>query len=147
MNATKTPPNVTKNIPKEDSSGADSGRRVRDCVVKAELVGPTEETIVPVRLTEPTLIALVGCTEACIVTADAKDILFVAERKLLRFGEMTVLTLLIVAVQFEHHGGLEGTLVIVEDVNGKLELSRPVIKVIKSRQIQLPINRRTKFEF
>lgn len=114
--------------------------------MKAELVGPTEETIVPVRLTEPTLMALVGCTEACIVR-DAKDILFVAERKLLRFGEMTVLTLLIVAVQFEHHGGLEGTLVIVEDVNGKLELSRPAIKVITSRQIQLLINRRTKFEF
>lgn len=60
---------------------------------------------------------------------------------------MTVLKLLTVAVQFEHHGGLEGRPVIVEDVNGKLELSRPAIKVITSRQIQPLINRRTKFEF
>ena len=82
MNVTKTPPNVTKNIPKEDSSGAEGGRRLRDCVVKAELGGPSEETTVPVRLTEPTLIALVRCTEVCIVT-DVKDILFVAERILL----------------------------------------------------------------
>ena len=116
--------------------------------MKIEVIGPTEETIAPVRLTESTINPLVGCTEVCIVT-DAEDILFVAEQILLRFGEMAVLTLLSVVgeVQSEHHEGLEGTLVIVEDDNGKLELSRPEIKVITSCQMQTLVNRRTKFEF
>lgn len=114
INPTKIPPNVTKNIPKEVSCGAVGGSR-RGGVVK---------------------VILVGLTDDAAIVIDAEDIYLVAEI-LVRFGEITVLVLSVsvAEVEFIHHEGLEGRLVILEEVVEELDwLSWPVIRVIISQK-------------
>ena len=122
IRTTKTPPNVTKNIPKEVSCGGDGGWR-RGCVVKVILVGLTEPAIV----------------------IDAEDLRLVAEILSaigVRFGEVIVLTLLSEAkLQFEPgSGGLEEKLVGLDNVLAGLGLSWPAIKVIISSYME-PLNK------
>ena len=67
-------------------------------------------------------VILVGLTGDAAIVIDAEDIYLVAEI-LVRFGEITVLVLSVsvAEVEFVHHEGLEGRLVILEEVVEELD--------------------------
>lgn len=137
INATKTPPNATKNIPKEVSSGENGDSRGPGCSVLVTFGRPVDVANAPAGLSN-LVFSLAGCIKGSTTT---EEVVMLSEVKTcVRFGEITVVALLSIAVvQYEPREDLDEELIIVGNVI-ELESRRP------KRRSQNTTVKITKFE-